>query len=101
MEECHKMFNDILDEGIMKYNYSNPLPLGGSPGHVTIQADFFFNKDLEYLRFGSRQCESALSINKMKAAHYPDIGLEQLVPDGMWISQECDSDVSASLGISH
>ncbi|GJU26678.1 hypothetical protein Tco_1165299, partial [Tanacetum coccineum] len=27
-----------------------PLPLGGDPGHVTIQPDFFFNKDLEYLR---------------------------------------------------
>ena len=37
----------------------------------------------------------------MKAAHYLDIGLEQLVPDGMWISQECDYDVAASLGISH
>ncbi|GJU42810.1 hypothetical protein Tco_1195767 [Tanacetum coccineum] len=32
------------------YNVSKPLPLGGDPGHVIIQLDFFFNKDLEYLR---------------------------------------------------
>ncbi|GJU77167.1 retrovirus-related pol polyprotein from transposon TNT 1-94 [Tanacetum coccineum] len=30
-----------------KYNVNKPLPLGGQPGQVTIQADFFFNKDLE------------------------------------------------------
>lgn len=101
MEECHKMFNDIVDEEIMKYNYNNPLPLGGPPGNVTIQAEFFFNKDLEYLKLGSRQCKSALSITKMKAALYSDIGLEQLVPDSMWSTQECDYDISASLGISH
>ncbi|GJS24331.1 hypothetical protein Tco_0452963 [Tanacetum coccineum] len=29
---------------------SKPLPLGGDPGHVTMQPDFFFTKRLEYLR---------------------------------------------------
>ncbi|GJT73511.1 hypothetical protein Tco_1032797 [Tanacetum coccineum] len=36
------------------YNVSRPLPLGGPPRQVTIQTEFFFNKDLEYLRFGHK-----------------------------------------------
>nr|GEU84871.1 hypothetical protein [Tanacetum cinerariifolium] len=66
-----------------------PLPLGGQPGQVTIQTDFFFNKYLEYLRYGSKGGRPALSISKMKAAYYPDVGLEQMVPDEMWIEEEC------------
>ncbi|GKD05786.1 hypothetical protein Tco_1180760 [Tanacetum coccineum] len=50
MEECHKLLTDQVDDAILRYNVSKPLPLGGDPGHVTIQPDFFFNKDLEYLR---------------------------------------------------
>nr|GEX32586.1 retrovirus-related Pol polyprotein from transposon TNT 1-94 [Tanacetum cinerariifolium] len=68
-----------------------PLPLGGPPGQVTIQSDFFFNKDLEYLRYDRKGSRPALSISKMKAAYYPDAGLEKMVPDQiavkthMWI----------------
>ncbi|GJR37467.1 hypothetical protein Tco_1213151 [Tanacetum coccineum] len=43
----------------------------------------------------------ALSITKMKAAYYPDVGLEQMVPDQMWIEVECMYDISATYGISH
>nr|GEV37153.1 hypothetical protein [Tanacetum cinerariifolium] len=56
-----------------------PPPLGGPPGHVTIQSQFFFNKDLDYLRHGSKGSSPALSISKMKAASYPDFDLELLV----------------------
>ncbi|GKC18734.1 hypothetical protein Tco_1020884, partial [Tanacetum coccineum] len=83
------------------YNVSKPLPLGGDPGHVTIQPDFFFNKDLEYLRYGRKISRPALLISKMKAAYYPDVGLEQMVPDQMWIEEECKYDVAAMYGISH
>nr|GEV94447.1 hypothetical protein [Tanacetum cinerariifolium] len=31
----------------------------------------------------------ALSISKMKVAYYPDVGLEQMVPNQMWIEEEC------------
>ncbi|GJR83009.1 hypothetical protein Tco_0153794 [Tanacetum coccineum] len=48
------------------------------PGYVTIQPQFFFNKDLEYLRYGSKGSNPALSISKMKAASYPDFRLELL-----------------------
>ncbi|GKC81190.1 hypothetical protein Tco_1136907, partial [Tanacetum coccineum] len=37
----------------------------------------------------------------MKAAFYPDVGLEQLVPDQFWIKEECKYDIAAMYGISH
>nr|GEU78459.1 putative ribonuclease H-like domain-containing protein [Tanacetum cinerariifolium] len=74
---------------------------GFPPGQVTIQSDFFFNKDLEYLRYGSKGGRPALSISKMKAAYYPDVGLEQMVPNQMWIEEECKYDIAAMYGISH
>ncbi|GJX67526.1 hypothetical protein Tco_0303253 [Tanacetum coccineum] len=106
MEECHKMLTDRVDwanpEGDqVRINVNRPLPLGGPPGHVTIQTEFFFNKDLEYLRYGSKGSCPALSISKMKAASYPDFGLELLVPEQMWIDDVCTYDVSAKYGISH
>nr|GEZ78643.1 hypothetical protein [Tanacetum cinerariifolium] len=57
--------------------------------NVTIQSDFFFNKDLEYLRYGCKGGRPTLSISKIKAAYYPDVGLEQMVLDQMWIEDEC------------
>nr|GEW84361.1 hypothetical protein [Tanacetum cinerariifolium] len=101
MEECHKLLTDSVDDPILRHNISKPLPLGGPPGQVTIQSDFFFNKDLEYLRYGSKGSRPALSISKMKAAYYPDAGLEQMVPDQFWIEEECKYDIAAMYGISH
>ncbi|GJZ06929.1 retrovirus-related pol polyprotein from transposon TNT 1-94 [Tanacetum coccineum] len=71
MEECHKMLTDHVDwtnpEGDqVRFDVKRPLPLGGLPGHETIQIHFFFNKDLEYLRYGSKGSSPALSISKMK-----------------------------------
>ncbi|GJY05105.1 hypothetical protein Tco_0371045 [Tanacetum coccineum] len=86
---------------IDRYNVSRPLPLGGPPGQVTIQTEFFFNKDLDYLQFGNKGDRLVLSIKKMKAAYYPDVRLEQMVPDQMWIEEECMYDISATYGISH
>ncbi|GJY98266.1 hypothetical protein Tco_0515176 [Tanacetum coccineum] len=36
-EECHKLLTDQVDDAILRYNVSKPLPLGGEPGHVSIQ----------------------------------------------------------------
>ncbi|GJZ92799.1 hypothetical protein Tco_0664864 [Tanacetum coccineum] len=74
MEECHKLLTDRVDDAILRYNVSKPLPLGGEPGHVG---------------------RHALSISKMKVAYYPDVGLEQLVPDQFWIEEECKYDIAA------
>nr|GEV63238.1 hypothetical protein [Tanacetum cinerariifolium] len=51
---------------------SKPLPLGGPSGQVTIQAQYFFNKDL----------------------------LEELVPS-LWTESESASDISLAYGILH
>ncbi|GJY19812.1 hypothetical protein Tco_0392378 [Tanacetum coccineum] len=90
---------EIVDESIIKYNVSKLLPLGGPPGQVTIQSDFFFNKDLEYLRYGRKGGRPALLISKIKAAYYLDVGFEQMVPDQMWIEKECKYDIAAIIEV--
>ncbi|GJR11632.1 hypothetical protein Tco_0794284 [Tanacetum coccineum] len=42
-----------------------------------------------------------LSISKMKAACYPDVSLEQMVPDQMWIEKECKYDIAAIAARTH
>nr|GEW10604.1 histone deacetylase 14 [Tanacetum cinerariifolium] len=101
MEECHKLLTDSMDDLILRHNDNKPLPLGGPPGQVTIQSDFFFNKDLEYLRYGSKGRRPALSISKIKAAYYPNAGIEQMVPDQFWIEEECKYNIAAMYSISH
>ncbi|GJT24029.1 hypothetical protein Tco_0893966 [Tanacetum coccineum] len=93
MEECYKMLTDQVNwanpEGDqVRINVNRPLPLGGPPGHVTIQTEFFFNKYLEYLRFGNKGSMPVLSIYKMKADRYPGFGLELLVPVQIWIKDK-------------
>nr|GEW61522.1 hypothetical protein [Tanacetum cinerariifolium] len=50
--------------------------------HVKLSKSFI-------LIYGSKGSRPALSILKMKAAYYPNAGLEQMVPDQMWIEKEC------------
>ncbi|GKA00937.1 hypothetical protein Tco_0673602 [Tanacetum coccineum] len=105
MDECHKLLTNKVDlsnpEGhqILR-NIYEPLPLGGPPGQVTIQPQFFFNKDLEYLLTGDKERKIALSISKLKAARYLDFGLEELVPS-LWVESEREYDISAVYGITH
>ncbi|GJY91289.1 hypothetical protein Tco_0506485 [Tanacetum coccineum] len=84
-----------------RYNVSKPLPLGGDPGYVTIQPDFFFNKDLEYLWYGRKMGRPAFHLEDEGLPITPDVGLEQMVPDQMWIEEECKYDVAVMYGISH
>ncbi|GKC10441.1 hypothetical protein Tco_1007223, partial [Tanacetum coccineum] len=64
MEECHKMLTAQVDwtnpEGDhVRIDVNRPLPLGGPPGHVTIQPQLFFNKDLgvfEMWQQGKQSC---------------------------------------------
>ncbi|GKA05848.1 hypothetical protein Tco_0684968 [Tanacetum coccineum] len=81
MEECHKMLTDQIDWANpevdqVRIDIKKPLPPSGPPGHVTIQTQFFFNKDLDYLRYGSKGSGKALLISKMKAARYLNFGLD-------------------------
>ncbi|GJT65948.1 hypothetical protein Tco_1017428 [Tanacetum coccineum] len=105
MDECHKLLTNKVDLGnpeghqILR-NVYEPLPLGGPPGQVTIQPQFFFNKDLDYLLTGDKEQKIALSISKLKAARYLDFGLEELVPS-LWVESEREYDISAVYGITH
>ncbi|GJS86812.1 hypothetical protein Tco_0769448 [Tanacetum coccineum] len=105
MDECHKLLTNKVDlsnpEGhqILR-NIYEPLPLGGPPGQVTIQPQFFFNKDLDYLLTGDKERRIALSISKLKAARYLDFGLEELVPS-LWVESEREYDISVVYGITH
>ncbi|GJR02064.1 hypothetical protein Tco_0525048 [Tanacetum coccineum] len=62
----------------LQIDINRPLPLSGPPSYVTVQTQFFFNHDLDYLRYGSKESKQALSISKMKAARYHDFGLKLL-----------------------
>nr|GEX53637.1 integrase, catalytic region, zinc finger, CCHC-type, peptidase aspartic, catalytic [Tanacetum cinerariifolium] len=57
-------------------------------------------KDLEYLVSCDKGKRLALSISKLKAAHYLDFGLEELV-SSLWNESEHVYDISAAYGISH
>ncbi|GJS74738.1 hypothetical protein Tco_0707579, partial [Tanacetum coccineum] len=85
MEECHKMLTNQVDwanpEGDqVRINVNQPLPLGGPLAREAVMHSRF---------------------SKMKAASYPDFGLELLVPEQMWIDDVCTYDVSAKYGIFH
>ncbi|GJY45269.1 hypothetical protein Tco_0434332 [Tanacetum coccineum] len=107
MDECHKLLTNKVDlsnpEGhqILR-NIYEPLPLGGPPGQVTIQPQFFFNKDLDYLLTGDKErMKLPYPISKLKSARYSlDFGLEELVPS-LWVESEREYDISAVYGITH
>ncbi|GJR08145.1 hypothetical protein Tco_0790797 [Tanacetum coccineum] len=67
------------------YDLSKPLPLHGTPGHLTILVDFFFNKDLEYLTIGNVEKKYATSLTKPKAARYDLEGIEAMITQ-LWSS---------------
>ncbi|GJR50509.1 hypothetical protein Tco_1401030 [Tanacetum coccineum] len=69
----------------VRFDVKKPLPLSGLPGHETIQTHFFFNKDLEYLRYGSKGSSPALLISKMKAARHDSPSRQKDVRTHMWI----------------
>nr|GEZ70768.1 hypothetical protein [Tanacetum cinerariifolium] len=60
-----------------------------------------FYPDVIHLQYGNKRSRPVLLISKMKAARYPDFGLELLVPEQLWIDDVCTYDISAKYGISH
>ncbi|GJV81226.1 hypothetical protein Tco_1517096 [Tanacetum coccineum] len=54
MDQCYNALTDTNPEGDRcLYDLSKPLPFHGSPSHLTIPVDFFFNNGLEYLKIGN------------------------------------------------
>ncbi|GJR76754.1 hypothetical protein Tco_0089119 [Tanacetum coccineum] len=84
MEQCYLALTDQIDwvnpEGDgCPYDLSKPLPLQGPPGRTTIPVDFFFNKDLEYLKTRNKEKKYAFLLPKPKAAQYELEGLEEMI----------------------
>nr|GFB00026.1 hypothetical protein [Tanacetum cinerariifolium] len=61
------------------FDLSKPLPLQGHPGHLTVAADYFFNNDLEYLKYSYPKITYTTLITKTKAAWYEILGIEDMV----------------------
>nr|GFA58755.1 hypothetical protein [Tanacetum cinerariifolium] len=77
MEECHTLLTDSVDDSILRHMSAN------------------------HFHWVVHPVRPALSILKIKAGYYPDVSLEQMVPDQMWIEEECKYDIAAMYGISH
>ncbi|GKD69540.1 hypothetical protein Tco_1323630, partial [Tanacetum coccineum] len=75
LEQYHIALTDKIDwanpEGNRFHDdLSKPLPLVGPPGRKTIPISYFFNHDLEYLKYGNEEKKYALSVTKIKVARY-------------------------------
>ncbi|GJU10456.1 hypothetical protein Tco_1132852 [Tanacetum coccineum] len=75
MEKCHKMLTNQVD-------WANPE---GDQVRINV----------------NRPLPLGGPPGHIKAASYPDFGLELLVPEQIWIDDVCTYDVSAKYGISH
>ncbi|GJQ92277.1 ribonuclease H-like domain-containing protein [Tanacetum coccineum] len=82
------------------YDLSKPLPLQGSPGHLTILVDFFFNLDLEYLKIANSERKYIVLITKTKAARCDLKFIKDMIPR-LWSLVKVAYDKDAALGISH
>ncbi|GKC09750.1 hypothetical protein Tco_1001360 [Tanacetum coccineum] len=104
-EQCYLPLIDQIDwinlEGErVPYDLSKPLVLQSPPGRTTILVDFFFNKDLEYLKKRSTERRYASSLTKLKATWYEIEGLEDMIPN-LWIDSKEKYDINAAIGIHH
>ncbi|GKB22399.1 hypothetical protein Tco_0861800 [Tanacetum coccineum] len=82
------------------YDLSKPLPLQGSPSHLRILIDFFFNNDLEYLKTRNSKRKYTTSITKTKVAKYELEFIEDMIPK-LWSPVKVAYDKNAKLGILH
>ncbi|GJV30886.1 hypothetical protein Tco_1391286 [Tanacetum coccineum] len=84
MEQCYLALTDKIDLTNPKgdrfhYDVSKLLPLVGPPGRKKILISYFFNHDLEYLKYGNEEKRYALSVTKIKAARYENEGIEEMI----------------------
>ncbi|GKA19956.1 hypothetical protein Tco_0699871 [Tanacetum coccineum] len=97
MEEFHKtlLTNPTWDEvQFIRYNVSKPLPLGGPPGQVTIQSDFFFNKCIWVFLIRQRVAGWQLSISKMKGTYFHELARANGTPIRCGLKKECKYDIA-------
>ncbi|GJV35030.1 hypothetical protein Tco_1407507 [Tanacetum coccineum] len=81
LEQCHLALTDKTDWANPKGNrfyddLSKPLPLVRPPGKKTIPISYFFNRDLEYLKYGNEEKNvQRIKVNKKYGYAY----LEEIV----------------------
>ncbi|GJW02718.1 hypothetical protein Tco_1561574 [Tanacetum coccineum] len=105
MEECYKTLSDQLDWNNPKiyrcpFDLSKPLPLKLRLGHLTVASEYFFNKDLEYLKSSDLEKKYTKSITKIKAARYELVGIEYMIPN-LWSVAKVGYDKDAERRIKH
>nr|GEW79980.1 ribonuclease H-like domain-containing protein [Tanacetum cinerariifolium] len=89
IEECYRALSEKVDWNNPQghscpYDLTKPPPMKmSSQGHQIVQADFFFNNDLEYLRGGSNEKKYTASMTNSKVARYELKGIEDMVPN-LW-----------------
>ncbi|GJS11580.1 hypothetical protein Tco_0368376 [Tanacetum coccineum] len=96
--------NDHLPKADSRQDWWKPLPEEKTPATPKLAwtIPFFMYQILRTTgRLRCKESNPTLSISKMKAASYPDFGLELLVLEQMWIDDVCTYDISAKYGISH
>ncbi|GKA39119.1 hypothetical protein Tco_0731670 [Tanacetum coccineum] len=104
-QECFNALTNMLDwnnpEGDhYPFDLSKPLPLQGHPGHLTVAGDYFFNNDLEYLKYSDPERTYTIATTKTKAALYEIEGIEDIVPK-LWSPTKVGYDKDALKGIKH
>nr|GEV71966.1 hypothetical protein [Tanacetum cinerariifolium] len=92
VEQCYLALTDQIywanpEGGRCPYDLRKPLPLQGLPCHKTIPVNFFFNKDLEYLKTGNKENKYVVSLTKLKATRYELEGLEEMILK-LWSSSQ-------------
>nr|GEZ14671.1 hypothetical protein [Tanacetum cinerariifolium] len=80
----------LFDAPVPKNNWASALASTYSP-----PPEDSLLTQTEYLRYGGKGSRHTLSISKMKATYYPNVSLEQMVPDQMYIEEECKYDIVA------
>ncbi|GJZ06879.1 hypothetical protein Tco_0540672 [Tanacetum coccineum] len=105
MDQCYNALTDQLDwtnpeHDRGPYDLSKPLPLQGSPCHLTIHVNFFFNNDLKYLKTKNSERKYTTLITKTKAVKYELEFIEDMILK-LWSPVKVAYDRNVELGISH
>ncbi|GJW70057.1 hypothetical protein Tco_0126974 [Tanacetum coccineum] len=74
--------------------------LVGPPSRKTIPGSYFFNRDLEYLKFGNEEKKYALSMTKIKDARYEEEWIEEMIMY-LWSPSIQKYNRDTELGIHH
>nr|GEY39894.1 hypothetical protein [Tanacetum cinerariifolium] len=82
------------------HDLSKPLSLVGPPSRKKIPVTYFFNHDLEYLKYKTKEKTYALLVIKIKDARYEDEGIEEMIPY-LWILSVQKYNRDAELEIYH